>query len=243
MEALERGRPAKPPSAPSTDLRITRLTDLLLQADRTGSRNRAGFHRIRATCRMLGPRRVRAAADARPSSWIFLASRFLGFLFKHSRADVGRWLEPVRTERRERLQDVSRSSRTDEQRLELTNRVRTRGMVWGMYVAGDYAQAAHNVAVELWELAPDYTHAWGDLFGGYQGLASSAPSPRTRKHDTCVFRALNRQFGGESRQRRTVYDPSPLLTATNSCVRRLQRGRVLVFAGQRRARSRARSTK
>ena len=174
MEALERVVPAKPPSAPSTDLRVTRLTDLLLkQTDRLqeealaliGSGNLEGAEIVLRDVFAL----LMAMLDLRPGDTSIQVR--LGFLFKDlaQTSEVGSSLY---------ARSVANGFKTfrglldEEQRLDVSTRADAWNGQGNMYlIAGDYAQAI-DCCRRAVELAPDYTHAWGDLFGGYEGLAS-----------------------------------------------------------------------
>ncbi|MEQ1911486.1 MAG: tetratricopeptide repeat protein, partial [Vicinamibacterales bacterium] len=174
MEALERVVPAAPARAPSTDLRVSRLTDLLLrqtdrlQEDALASIGSGDLENAEVVLRDVFAL-LMAMLDLRPGDPSIQVR--LGFLFKDlaQTSDVGSALY---------ARSVANGFKTfrglldDDQRLDVTTRADAWNGLGNMYlISGDYAQAI-DCCRRAVELAPDYTHAWGDLFGGYEGLAS-----------------------------------------------------------------------
>lgn len=173
MEAIERVVPASRPSAPSNDLRVKRLVDLLLQqTDRLQDE---------ALARILSGDMEQAEAvlddvfallmamlDFRPGDAAIQVR--LGYLFK----DLAQT-----SDRDARLHERSvangfktfRGLLDNERRLDRTIRAEAFNGLGNMYlITGDYAQAI-DCCRRAVELVPEYTHAWGDLFAGYEGLA------------------------------------------------------------------------
>ena len=133
----------------------------------------------------------------------------------------------------------------DEQRLDVTTRADAWNGLGNMYlVAGDYAQAI-DCCRRAVELAPDYTHAWGDLSGGYEGLASRGAIDLVSM--TAVLRRLKASARGGSGER--FYDAESIAALDQ----RLRQWRAEAAARQgarvprektrKTTRSRARSTR
>jgi tetratricopeptide (TPR) repeat protein len=173
MEALERVVRAAPASPPSNDLRVGRLANLLLQ--QTDRLQEEALARITSGDMEQAESILNdvfallmAMLDFHPGDTAIQVR--LGYLFKDlaqtSGSDTGLHKRSVANGFK-----TFRALLDNERRLTRTTRADAFNGLGNMYlITGDYAQAI-DCCRRAVDLAPDYTHAWGDLFAGYEGLA------------------------------------------------------------------------
>jgi len=173
IEALERVvKPTAVRAAPA-DLQTQRLAQLLLeQSDRL---------QLQAL-KLLVSGHVAEALDVLNETFTLLMALLdfhpgdidiqvrLGYLYK----DLASSFAPGDRQHQRNLANGFKTFKAlleNERQLDRSNRAGAWNGLGNMYlIAGDYAQGI-DCCRRAVELLPTYTHAWGDLFAGYEGLA------------------------------------------------------------------------